>query len=64
MHKEYNYSGPVMQFGKCVLHTWTATTYAPSKQKAMSNLKYRYKRDHNLVSTANITLPGKLTEKQ
>lgn len=59
--KRYSYSGPVCEFGKCIANYWTAETSAPSKQKALSNLAYRFKRDHNKIATVKITLdPGKL----
>ena len=61
MPNEYRYSGPVMEFDRCIDRSWTATTYAVSEQKALSNLAFRYKRDHNRMPNATITLPGKIT---
>lgn len=60
--KEYEYSGPVKSFDKCIDQYWTATTWAESKKKARSNLTYRYKRDHDMIPSTNITLPGKLID--
>lgn len=60
-NKEYTYSGPVMEFDRCVHARWTATTQASSEKKALSNLAFRYKRDHNRAPNAKITLPGKIT---
>ena len=57
---QYEYDGPVMEFGICIAHRWTASTYAPSERKAKSNLTYRFKKEHNRAPTAKITLPGKL----
>lgn len=59
--KEYTYSGPVMEFDKCIQHSWSATTWAPSEKKALSNLAFRYKRDHNRAADSKITLTGKIT---
>lgn len=56
----YEYAGPVMEFDNCIERNWTATTYAKSEKKAMSNLAYRYKKDHNRAPNAKITLPGKI----
>lgn len=58
---EYSYEGPVEKFGVCVCHNWKAKTMAPSKRKAISNLKYRYKLENCLVPTTKISLPGKVT---
>lgn len=63
-NKEYTYSGPVMEFDRCVDARWTASTYATSEKKALSNLAFRYKCDHNRAPNAKITLPGKITSAQ
>lgn len=62
--KEYTYSGPVMEFNKCIQHNWTATTWAPSEKKALNNLAFQYKRDNNRAADSKITLPGKITPVQ
>lgn len=60
--KRYSYKGPVCEFGRCIAHMWTAETSAPSKEKALSNLTFRFKRDNKKIKTAKITLdPSKLT---
>jgi hypothetical protein len=64
MPKEYKYSGPVMEFDHCIQQSWTATTYAISEEKALSNLAFRYKRDNNRMPNSKITLPGKITPVQ
>lgn len=56
----YDYEGPVMKFDICIDRNWKATTWAPSEKKALSNLTFRYKRDHDMVGSVNITLPGKI----
>lgn len=63
MNKEYEYSGPVLKFGTCVESDWRSSTWAPSKKKALNNLTYRYKRDHDMVPSTKIELIGKLVEK-
>lgn len=60
MNKQYEYRGPVMEFDTCVERDWKATTWAPSEKKALSNLAYRYKKEHNRTARAKITLPGKV----
>lgn len=60
-YSEYVYDGPVMLFDKCVAHRWTERTYAPSINKARSNLTYRYKKNNGLAQNAKIILPGKIT---
>lgn len=56
----YDYSGPVIEFGKCITNEWQASTYAISEKKAISNLAYQYKKDNNRLPNANIALPGTL----
>lgn len=59
----YTYSGPVMSgFNKCIANKWQGTTYAPSKQKAKSNLAYQFKKANNLLPNVKITLPGDVKE--
>ena len=58
--KQYTYDGPVVRFGKCIAHRWTASTYAPTERKARSNLEYRFKKDNNMIPSTQITLPGNI----
>lgn len=58
---KYSYNGPVMRFEQCIERFWKAETYAPSAEKALNNLAYRYKKTHGLQPSAKIELPGKLT---
>lgn len=41
---QYVYSGPVMEFDRCIMNNFKASTYAVSEQKARSNLAYQFKR--------------------
>lgn len=60
--KTYHYSGPVMRFDNCIERNWSADTWAVSKAKALNNLTFRYKQEHDLTPGTKITLPGRLIE--
>lgn len=60
-YRKYMYVGPVEEFGRCIAHSWTSTTYAPSVEKARSNLIFQFKRATGRVPNTKITLPGKIT---
>lgn len=59
MHN-YEYEGPVMVFGICVMNHWKGATRAVSEAKARSNLAYQWKKQNNRVAGSNITLPGRI----
>lgn len=59
-YKQYSYSGPVEEFGRCIADKWSATTFAPTAAKAKSNLVYRFKMEAGKIPSAKITLPGKV----
>ena len=59
MH-EYFYSGPVMEFDKCVANVWQSSTYAVSERKARSNLIFQFKKQTGRAPKSKITLPGKV----
>lgn len=52
----YIYHGPVYKFDTCIEQNWEAQTWAPTKKKALSNLRYQYKRDNELLPSAKISL--------
>lgn len=56
----YRYSGPVMEFNRCVCNRWEDSTYAVSEKKARSNIIYHYKIAHNKTPNSKITLSGKI----
>ena len=58
--KIYNYVGPVMRFDRCIENNWNASTYACSERQALNNLKYRYRKTHNLARNSDVSLPGKI----
>lgn len=60
-YKRYLYVGPVEEFGKCIAHNWTATTYAPSARKARSNFIFQFKQATGRIPSTKIDLPGKIT---
>ena len=57
---KYLYKGPVMEFDRCIVNSWTGQTEAPSEAKAKSNLSYQFKKYNNRTANTKITLPGKL----
>lgn len=59
-YKKYMYVGPVEEFGRCIAHSWTATTYAPSEAKARSNLIFQFKKANNKLPNTKVDLPGKV----
>ena len=48
----YFYNGPVIQFNNTINESWSAKTKANSPQKAISNLIFRYKKEHGYTSAA------------
>ena len=60
--QKYYYDGPVMEFDFCVMKHWKATTIAPTERKARCNLAYRFKIEHGMKPSANVSIPGKLIE--
>jgi hypothetical protein len=50
-----------MIFETCVCNHWKGETCAVSESKAKSNLAYQYKKNNNLVASAKVNLPGKVT---
>lgn len=56
---QWNYSGPVVDyFGKVIATSWRAQTTAPTKERAISNFKYKFKKENGIVPNARIELPG------
>lgn len=54
--KCFQYTGPVMQFGKCIGKVHGLKTYAPTERKALSNIAFNYKKQHGLLPSARIEL--------
>lgn len=58
----YTYSGPVMEFDRCIASTWHGETTAQTTAKARSNLTYQFKKQNNRVPGCRISLPGPITK--
>lgn len=56
----YLYYGPVMKFNTCIRRKWQGATYAVSKEKALSNLKYQFKKENAMSVRTKIDLPGEI----
>lgn len=56
----YEYVGPVYLFNKLIAPHWYGQTYAPSVEKARSNLEYQYKKKHGYAANAQIHLNGEI----
>lgn len=52
---KFHYRGPVYRNDKYICD-WEGDTWAPSDNKALSNLSYRYKTQNNLLPGSNIKL--------
>lgn len=58
----YRFSGPVTQFGVCICNHWSGATTAPTKEKARSNLTYRFKKETGKTADSSIKLEGEIEE--
>lgn len=56
---KYVYDGPVKSFGEIVNSHWHGETIAPTFKKAISNLSYHYKKEHNRDLGSKIELSEK-----
>lgn len=57
---QYTYSGPVMEFDRCITPKWVGKTVAKTEAKARSNLAFQFKKENNRMANAKIKLPGKI----
>ena len=62
MLTRYEYDGPVIEFQRVITYRWKGSTLARTKERAYTNLKYQFKKEHNKYVNNNIQLPGKLIE--
>lgn len=53
---KFYYKGPVLKFNTIVATEYQMETIAESKEKAIAQMTYRFKRDHNLVPNTRITI--------
>lgn len=61
MGRQYTYEGEVYAFNNLAARHWKASTWAASEAKAISNLKYRFRKAAGMVSNIPITFIGKIT---
>lgn len=59
---KYSYKGPVLKFNTVVATDYKMETIAESKEKAISQMLYRFKKDHNLVPNTRITIKEDLVK--
>ena len=52
----YFYEGPVYIFNTLVQENWVGETFAPTKERAKSNLEYQYKRMNGYQPNAMVKL--------
>lgn len=53
---KFEYKGPVTSFDRVITESWIGVTWAPSEAKALANLSYQYKKEHNLIVGTRIDL--------
>lgn len=51
----WKYSGEVLMFGKVIARNWHGETSAETKDKAKSNLLYKFKKENNLQPWVKVT---------
>ncbi len=59
--QKFEFTGGIWLFEREVARNWTATTYAVSEKQALSNLAFQAKKKMGLISTARVTLKGKIS---
>lgn len=59
-YEQYTYDGPVVEFDRVICNHWSGTTYAPSLQKARTNLAYQFRKQFGKETRTRISLPGKI----
>lgn len=59
--KKYTFVGAVLSHGK-ILGNDVLETMAPTKEKAIANIKYQFRKKNNIVSAIPLTLAGKVVE--
>lgn len=59
---KWYYKGPVLKFNDIVATDYKMETIAESKAKAISQMTYRFKKDHNLEPNTRITIKEDLVK--
>ena len=57
--KKYKFQGIVRSFGNIVAQNWYAETCAISKAKAVVNIQFQYKKQHNMKVFNHIEIDRK-----
>lgn len=60
--RKYHYKGPVSRYNVCVAHCWEAETLAETKEKARSNLRFRFNAECGLASYLPVTFGSDIRE--
>ena len=59
--KKYTFSGAVRDsFSRILCRAWRGDTYAQSREKAMSNLSYQFKKSAGLAAYSRVVLEGSI----
>lgn len=53
---KYTYTGYVTMFGREICRSWHGETFAPTKAKAVSNLKYQFRKAYGIAMNMPIDL--------
>jgi hypothetical protein len=62
MMKKYIFSGAVKDtYSRIPCQIWRGATYAQSKEKALSNLSYQFKKGAGLAAYSRVVLEGSLS---
>jgi hypothetical protein len=54
--KIYTYTGPVYVWDSLYEKKWNGSTQAANAARAISNLKYRYKLENNMITSTKVEL--------
>ena len=57
----FKFSGCVVKFDVVICHKWNAETFAATKAKAISNFKYRIKKENGLLMQTPLELVGTIS---
>lgn len=60
--RRFKYDGPILFYNNVVDNNWKAITYAETKRRAISNLKYQANRYLGKTEKNKISLPGNIVE--
>lgn len=58
--RTFYFTGAVKHFDQVINQNYSAYTSATSMSKAINNICFKYKKEHNFIPDAKITLAGKM----